>query len=137
MANYYGQGRSNYFAVKNAEAFLEEMAKYPLEIITQERDGETLYGFMDADSDGGGNIDQYFDADDGEPCDIDWETVFRTHLADGWVAVVMSIGSEKYRFLNGVANAYNNRGECLGIDLSDIYVLADHLGTKPITHACY
>jgi hypothetical protein len=53
MANFYGQARSNYFAVKDAGSFLDEMTQYPVEVITQEKDGVTLYGFVDADADGG------------------------------------------------------------------------------------
>lgn len=130
MANYYGQTRTNYFAVKDPEAFKQELAKYPVEIITQEKDGVTLYGFLDNDPNGGGSIDEYWDEADGNSVEIDWVEVFKRHLADDWIAVIVSSGAEKYRYVSGFALAYNNTGEFVGLDLSDIYTLASHLGTK-------
>lgn len=127
MANYYGQTRTNYFLVKDAEAFKQEISKYPVEVITQQKDGFTLHGFMDADLDGGGNIENY-----GE--DADWGEFFARHLADEWVAIIMSSGAEKYRYINGYATAYNNKGEEMFISLEDIYTLATQIGEK-ITRA--
>ena len=135
MANYYGQTRTNYFFVKDADAFLAETAKYPVEVITQVKDGKTLYGFMDADSNGGGDIDNYTN-EEGEYLEVDWVEFFKRHLADGWVAVIVSSGAEKYRYISGLAHAYNSKGEFVGLDLSDIYTLANHLGDN-ITTAEY
>lgn len=135
MANYYGQTRSNYFFVKDADAFLEEMKKFPVEIIKEEKNGMTLYGFLDADSNGGGSVDFYAD-EDGEYIEVDWSDFFARHLADGWVAVIVSSGNEKYRYISGHAVAYNNKGEEIHLDLSDIYTIANHLGDN-ITRAEY
>lgn len=135
MANYYGQTRSNYFAVKNADVFLEEMKKFPVEIIKEEKNGMTLYGFLDADSNGGGSVDYYADAD-GEYIEVDWEDFFARHLADGWVAIIMSSGAEKYRYISGYATAYNNKRETMFVSLEDIYTLATQVGEN-ITRAEY
>jgi hypothetical protein len=131
MANFYGQTRSNYFAVKNAEAFTQELSKYPVEIITQEKDGVTLYGFLDNDPDGSGQIDYYYDEeamDNSE--DISWSEFFKRHLEDDWVAIIVSSGAEKYRYISGYATAYNNKGEAVHLDLTDIITLSSHLGSK-------
>lgn len=137
MANYYGQTRSNYFFVKDAEAFKAELSKYPVEIITEERDGKTLYGFMDRDVNGAGTIEYYYDEETGDNSeDLDWSDFFKRHLADGWVAVIIHAGSEKYRYINGLATAYNNKGEGRAIGLDDIYHLANELGEN-ITRAEY
>lgn len=135
MANYYGQARSNYFFVKDSEAFLEEMKKYPVQIIEQQENGKTLYGFLDADENGGGSVDFYAD-EDGEYIEVDWRDVFKRHLADGWVAIIMETGSEKYRYLIGHAVAYNNKGETMFVTLEDIYTLATQIGEN-ITRAEY
>ena len=135
MANFYGQARSNYFMVKNSEEFLAEMQKYPVNVITKETDGVTLYGVLDADADGGGDMFSFWDGDEGAD-DLDWSEVFTRHLADGWVAVIVSSGAEKYRYISGHAVAYNNKGEETHLDLSDIYTLAGQLGDK-ITMAEY
>jgi hypothetical protein len=138
MANYYGQGRTNYFAVKDADAFKAEMAQYPVEVITSEKDGETLYGLLDADENGSGWPYAYItelEDEDGEPVEtdmeIDWVAVFARHLVDGWVAVMTETGAEKYRYMIGYALAVNSKGESREVNLSkDIYTLAQELGDK-------
>lgn len=132
MANYYGQGRTNYFAVKDAEAFLADIAKCNVQVITRETEsGQTLYGFMDNEE--GDGIDWFAwsaDDDTDEP-EVTWGEFFKKHLADGWVAVILNIGSEKYRFLNGEATAYNNKGEDRFISINDFVehfsVLGDNI----------
>lgn len=141
MANYYGVARSNYFLVKDPEAFVNEMSKYPVEVIAKEVDGVVLHGFLDKDDNGGGDIWTYYpdtDPDEDLPDyqDVDWADVFKRHLADDWVAVLMGTGAEKHRFLSGFAEAYNNKGETKTVNISDIYALATNLGSN-ITQAYY
>lgn len=137
MANYYGTARTNYFAVKDAEAFKNEMAEISVNVIEQAHPTEgTLYGFLDADPDGGGMPWEKLDEDSDEYIEIDWAGLFSRHLKDGWVAVMMEAGAEKYRYLTGYAVAYNNKGESRTINLSDIYKVALEIGTE-ITHAEY
>jgi hypothetical protein len=134
MANYYGKVRTNYFAVKDPEAFREEIAKYPVELITRETEnGELLFGFLDTDE-GGLPVSTYDEND--EDIDIIWEDVFERHLADEWVAIVMEVGSEKHRYFQGFASAYNNKGEFRSISLDDIYDVAKYLGEN-LTEATY
>ena len=132
MANYYGTTRTNYFAVKNADDFLAELSKYPVEVITKEAgvNGEvaTLYGFMDSDLDGSGDVWNYYNPETHEGEEIHWDEVFARHLADGWVAIIITSGAEKHRYVSGFAKAYNNKGEKIAIDLSDIYTLANDMG---------
>lgn len=136
MANFYGQARSNYFAVKDAGAFLDEMTQYPVEVITQEKDGVTLYGFCDADLDGGADVWSKWDEDKAETVEIDWAEVFKRHLQDDWVAVIVSVGWEKYRYFQGDTVAFNNKGESKTINLEHIYELASDLGSNR-TYATY
>jgi len=136
MANFYGQARSNYFAVKDAGSFLDEMTQYPVEVITQEKDGVTLYGFVDADLDGGADVWSKWDEDKAETVEIDWAEVFKRHLQDDWVAVIVSVGWEKYRYFQGDTVAFNNKGESKTINLEHIYELASDLGSNR-TYATY
>lgn len=136
MANFYGQARSNYFAVKDTNAFLDEMTQYPVEVITQEKDGVTLYGFVDADADGGADVWSKWDEDIAETVEIDWAEVFKRHLQDDWVAVIVSVGWEKYRYFQGDTVAFNNKGESKTINLEQIYELASDLGSNR-TYATY
>ena len=136
MANFYGQARSNYFAVKDTNAFLDEMTQYPVEVITQEKDGVTLYGFVDADADGGADVWSKWDEDIADTVEIDWAEVFKRHLQDDWVAVIVSVGWEKYRYFQGDTVAFNNKGESKTINLEHIYELASDLGSNR-TYATY
>ena len=131
MANFVGKTRTNYFAVKDVEAFKAELSKYPVEIITKEQDGVTLYGFIDRDDNGGGNVDFYYDEEaENNSDDIDWLEFFQRHLEDDWVATIVTVGWEKYRYLSGHAVSYNNKLEGFHLDLADIIPLASHLGGK-------
>jgi len=122
MANYIAQGRTNYFAVKDADAFLEDIAKCNVQVIKSETEsGETLFGFMDNED--GDGLDTWYawsgDGIDDNDTEWTWGEFFQKHLADGWVAVILNIGSEKYRYLNGEATAYNNKGEDKFISIND------------------
>lgn len=138
MANFYGQTRSNYFAVKNEEAFREEIAKLPVELIEgkKEEDGTQLFGFLDCDQNGGADIWGVYDEETEEYVEVDWAKFFQTHLADDWVAVIVSVGTEKYRYFQGDAVAYNNKGETRSVNIEQIYELASDLGSNR-THASY
>jgi len=130
MANFYGQTRSNYFAVKDAEAFTAELENYPVRVITKETEGVTLYGFLDDDADGAGEIWSIYNDETDEFDEIDWGHVFKRHLQDDWVAVIITTGSEKYRYFTGDATAYNNKGESKTLNLEHIYELASELGSN-------
>jgi hypothetical protein len=137
MANYYGRTRSNYFQVKNKEAFRAFLERFgnAVELIEDERDKNRL-GFLAEE----GLPSSY--APDGsgeEPRDADFVDELAGHLADQEVAIVMETGCEKMRYLVGFAIAINNKKERREIDLAKIYDLAKQLTRKPkrITRAEY
>ena len=136
MANYYGQARTNYFLVKDAEAFKTEMANYSVNVIEQKIGEETGYGILDEDSDGGGLQWSQFNEETEDYDDLVWEVIIGNHLKDGEVCVLMETGAEKYRYLSGWAIAFNNKGESRRVDITDIYDLAKELGTG-VTQAEY
>jgi hypothetical protein len=135
MANYYEASRSNYFAVKNLEAFKTAIEMFPIEIVSrEEKDGEILVGLLgDYEN---GFAWTYYDEDTEDDVEIVWEDIFKEHLADDSVAIFMGVGSEKLRYLSGWAVAYNNKGETRSVDLSSIYELGKELGSK-MTEATY
>lgn len=136
MANYYGQARTNYFAVKDSAAFETEFADYPVNIITKQVGDQTLYGFLDADDNGGGLSWQKYDDDTDDFVDLDYLERIAAHLVEGSVAVLLETGAEKYRHLNGYAWAVNSKGETKQISLDHIYALAAELGDS-VTRAEY
>ena len=144
MANFYGTTRSNYFAVKDPEAFVNELVNYPVEVISQlqiDEDGkpaDTLYGFIDSDDNGGGDIWTIWNEEDDSYGEVDWADVFKRHLQDDWVAIIQSVGAEKHRFLSGSAVLFNNKGETHSVNLNSIYTFADVFGYgEHITRAEY
>lgn len=138
MANYYGQARTNYFAVKDEQAFREDIKNYPVELIERknEETGETLFGFLDASSDGAGLDNFIWNEETDEDVEIVWEDLFEKHLADGWVAVILETGAEKYRYLVGCATAYNNKREVKYVDINDFVTNFGDLGEN-ISPASY
>jgi hypothetical protein len=68
--------------------------------------------------------------------DFDFIGELAPHLADGYVAVVVEIGAEGLRCLNGNATAVNNQGEIKQVSLGDIYDLAKGMGAT-VTQAEY
>lgn len=136
MANYYGTARSNYFRVKDGRKFEEEMAKYPVEVITKTKDlpsGDpiTLYGLLGSEEYGWPS--QHFDEETNDIVEYELIDIVSKHLAKDSVAIFMEVGAEKMRYLNGYAIAINSKGQTKTVSIDDIYQLAEKLGTVEST----
>lgn len=121
MADYIAQTRSNYFKVKDEQSFREFCLQYSLEVIEQKSEEEsnvTLFGFMLDGSIPTGLLVEC------EWVDADFLKDLSDELAFGQVAVVMEVGTEKMRYLNGYAVAVNHRGRIVEVSLNQIYLLA-------------
>jgi hypothetical protein len=117
MANYYASARSNYFRVKDKALFLEECHAIQCNVVHEERDGKEYCALLFEEG-----IPSFTYNEDGfEEEDIDWREFFAKHLQEDSVAVLMESGAEKLRYIIGYAFAYNSEGDCLKIDLDDIY----------------
>jgi hypothetical protein len=139
MANYYASARTNYFLVKDVEAFttdINAVTSYVNIITHTTKDGLELVGLLGNDPDGSGFPYSQYSDEDGEYLEINWDKIFQAHLEDGWVAIIMESGAEKLRYISGYAVAYNNKGETRTIDLTNIYKLAMELGDN-VTPAEY
>lgn len=133
MANYVATARSSYFKVKDADAFADFCERWNLNMIS--RDDTNLHGFLCTDQDHGlpSEPDDYQPDENGE---YTWPSLIdelATHLAPGWVAVVMEAGAENYRYIGGYAVAVNAAGKHKDLALADIYTQAEQLGAY--THA--
>jgi hypothetical protein len=78
-----------------------------------------------------------YDEETEENIELDWIEILANHLADDHVAVLMEVGTEKYRYLNGIAFAVNNKKEVIRISLDDIYEKAKETLGSQITTATY
>lgn len=119
MTNYYATGRTNYFAVKDAEAFKAEIdgMKTGLQVVSQKSpEGLTLVGLLSEDE--SGFVWNWNDPKTEEWEEIDWTELFARHLQDDWVAIIMETGAEGLRYVSGIALAFNSKGGTIAIDLA-------------------
>jgi hypothetical protein len=136
MATYTSSARTNYFRVKDVNAFNKWIKQFSgLETIVQERQGTVGILFDDGvPTYRWGTIEG--DEIDFNEVEIDFMEELALHLADEEVAVLQEVGAENLRFVNGYAVAVNNKGERRDISLENIYDLAKELGSN-ITKAEY
>lgn len=136
MADYYAKTRSNYFKVKDEDAFREWADDRESEVWEKEIDGETYFAISSTDVDAQGWCRVGYNEEEDETYEVDFEQELSTHLQDGSVAVLMETGAESLWYLFGQAIALNNKGETVTINLWDVYAAAKRLG-KGITRAEY
>lgn len=132
MANYYSSARTNYFRVKDVDAFNAWAKEYEDNYRVEVVDKEDTFGFL---FDGESGVPTSREVD-GDYDDIDFMDELSKHLADDEVAILHEAGAEKLRYINGFAIAINNKAERRVISLDDIYIHAKELG-KNVTLAQY
>lgn len=129
MANYGGFGRTNYFKVKDAEAF--KAAAAPFGDVHEGKD-DTMCVLATSES---GDFDAW-DEETDEECSL--ADILPDHLADGEIVVLMGAGAEKLRYISGWAIAVHSSGEIERLTLSDIYAQAQEAWPDAsITEATY
>ena len=117
MANWYGLSRTNTFKVKDEAAFRAWADTLPeVELIDK---NDAHFGFYTT-GDGMWPSCRY-----QEECD-DWNEMnfaeeLATHLAEGEVAVLITVGHEKARYGTGYAVAIRSDGKSLAVNIDDIY----------------
>lgn len=115
MANYYASARSNYFRVKDLDAFKSALEPFQVEIHESNEGKVCLLSHADSGWD-------WYDPTTDE--NFDGCYVISPHLDDGEVCVLMESGAEKLCYVSGYAVAFNNEGREVTVSLSDIYALA-------------
>lgn len=130
MSQWIGTARSNYFRVKNEQAFRAAME--PLEVSVVNEEGK--FAIL-SEHEYGGWAGWIF-PDEGEPIEIDHAGTVSEHLAPGEVAILMESGAEKRRYVTGYAIAVNDRNERRTVSIDSIYELAAELGSS-VTRAAY
>lgn len=128
MANYYATSRSNYFKVKDEAAFIAAMEKLnSLEVI---HNSEGKIGIM-VNDDCGAWPSFVYDEDSGEDeREVDIAEEVAEHLAEGEVAIFMTAGAEKNRYIVGYAECINWKFDRHAISLENIYDIAAGMTTK-------
>ena len=123
MANWIGSARTNYFRVKDVDAF-KAWAK-AASLVVFEKDGR--FGVYSEDEYGGWP-DIVFD-DDTTDAHRDFYITHELapHVADGEIVVCLEAGAEKLRYITGSAIAFKvmaGGADRISITLDDIYALA-------------
>lgn len=116
MADWYGTCRSNYFAVKDREAFNEFCSLFEVEVIEK----DDLVGIISNDE--YGSFPNVWDEDTDEQ--FSFIEGISNHLAENHVCIILEAGAEKARYITGMAFAIHSSGETIRISLSDIYAQA-------------
>jgi len=134
MANYVPLFRSNYFRVKDIDAwktFVDKLGEYKVIEGNEDRVGLLSEGET-------GFPTQIYDEDDHDyTSEIDFAAEVASHLVHGEVAIFMEIGYEKMRYLFGAYWAVNWEGKVLQGSLDEVYDRVTlHWGVKP-TMAAY
>jgi hypothetical protein len=136
MADWNGMARSNYFRVKDEAAFRKWAEDLELAVIT---DSEGRVGVY-SKTDDGGFPSQRLSEDVEEMEDLDFPDELAAHLVEGSIAILMTAGHEKDRYVSGYAIALNSEGKRVDLVLSDIYTKAAELfqiDISNITEATY
>ena len=132
--NYYGTGRSNYFRVKDVEAFAAFIEPLPLTLLPSNVEG--MFALICENDDG--RLPDCLWNDEGEQVEFDFVGEMKKHLDDDQVFVHIDAGSEGHRYIDGSATAFDNTDAPEAyISLNDIYDRAANAFGKPVTGAEY
>ena len=128
MANWQGTARSNYFRVKNEDAFRTWVERTPPLVYFTHAADDHLFAIG---SETGWPVTAYNQAED-EEIEIDLPMELSLHLAEDQIAILMETGAEGLRYVTGFAVAVNERGEQVSLHLAEIYQRAiDRFGIEP------
>ena len=114
MANYIEIVRSNYVKVTDPEKFKECIEKYSGTLIQKEGD---YYGVLWNEE----YQEITFDEETGNELPGNLYSDIHKYLQDGSVLVVMGVGWEKMRYLNGWAIAVDSTGKTTLVTTDQIY----------------
>lgn len=132
MANYTADARTNYFRVKDEDAFRKAMEPYDVSVHTRDQ-----YFCLLADQGDCNGWPSWIIGPNDEDIEVDLPQIVAPHLCDDSVAVFIEVGAEKLRYLVGHANAVDSTGKECHITLDGIYDLAASCLQGECTQASY
>jgi hypothetical protein len=129
MSQWSGASRSNYFRVKDEATFRKWAKRRGLGILESRKDGGR-FAIYPEDSSDDGSWPSYCLKTNTE---IDIASELSKHLAKGEIAILMSAGADKLRYITGEALAVNDRGSVLSLTLDEIYLRAARRFRVPVS----
>ncbi len=139
--NYEATARSNYFRVKDEAAFRKWAEDRCLDVVVNDDNVLVTGGppqklFMIYRSDGWCWPTSWWDEETQQDHECDVATELAAHLHPEDVAVLIQVGHEGTRCVDGGADAVNAAGATRHVNLDQIYELAKELGPH-VTRAEY
>lgn len=128
MANYTARTRSNYFRVKDLEAFkqfIEGFTEDDLKVEQKRTETEPNRVAVFVTNPGGLPTHVHNAPEQEDPVEVDFLAALAAHLCEGEVAIFMEAGHEVWRYCYGVASAINSAGERRVVNLNDIYAYVE------------
>ncbi len=121
MADYIAKSRTNAFKLLD-QAARERLGEFCERLDVEVYDEPEGRVCLISNSDHGDwpSWDFQNEDADGNPAEIDWPKVIAPLLAPGSVAIFISVGSEKMRYIDGHAFAVNSDGNVRRLSLSEI-----------------
>jgi len=138
MANYYEAARTNYFRVKDEEAFVSFILTIGGAEVHDDSEGRHCVLFTEEGVPSSrlveltlpdGTVTEDFE-------DFDFMDELAPFLADGSVAILTASGAEKMCYIGGYSVAINNKGERKSVNIDDIYALAKTIGNEVTQAHC-
>ena len=120
MANYYGQGRTNTFAVRDVDALKSALADYEIEVIDRDDSQVTLL----ANNEDGDFSVWTFDDDEDTEDSVFIPDMIAEFMQPGQIAVFVHSGWEKMRYMSAWGLAVHSDGRQIRISVDDIYAIA-------------
>lgn len=136
MANYEGVWRSNEFRVKDAERFTTFIELWPAAGVEPRKDGMfIIYGTE-------GGFPSFKLNDKDEEVEASFIEELADHIKKNSVCVLMHVGHEALRYVNGEALAINGgegplEGRLVEINLDTIVKVAKKAFSLPVAEAAY
>ena len=130
MADFLATSRSNYVIVKNVDAAIESLKNYDIPI---HRHPTNSYAIMLAGGGDNGTFSSSYVDESGDEIHLDLAKWAATHLVEGQVLVLVSVGAEKLDYVSAWAEAYTWKGEAITVNLLDVLFsrIQSDLGIPP------
>lgn len=133
---YNATSRTNWFDVKDEAAFRAALKPFENIVEIATRSGDDKLMLSAEDNDEGTFPSAYFD--ENNKCqEVVFHDLVAEHLADGEVAVFISAGADKLRYVSGSAIAIDNTLKTVDIYLSQIYDKAKEAFGRDVEPAEY
>lgn len=120
MANYYGKGRTNEFAVKDIDALKEALKGTEVEVV-QRGEGNTVVLLLDDGDCSDFSLYLWGDEEGAEDEYMFVPDMIAEHLQPGQIAVFQHSGWEKLRYTDAWAIAVHSDGRQVRVSIHDVY----------------